>query len=60
MNAIGCYVLPGFSAEGREVCVCERERGWKVLAMMKILNCRKNEACDEFEEGTVRRFAQNH
>lgn len=26
------------------------ERGRKVLTTMKALNCRKNEACDEFEE----------
>ena len=45
MNVIGCYVLPGFSAEAEK-----RERGWKFWATMKVLNCRKNEACDEVEE----------
>ena len=45
MSATGCCVVPGFSTEGR--AVMEREGG---LVMTKVLNCRKNEACDEVEE----------
>lgn len=36
----------GFQRGGSEA----RERGWKVLATMKVLNCRKNEARDKVEE----------
>ena len=45
MSATGCCVVLGFSTEGR--AVMEREEG---LVMTKVLNCRKNEACDEVEE----------
>ena len=45
MSATGCCVVLGFSTEGK--AVMEREEG---LVTMKVLNCRKNEACDEVEE----------